>query len=629
MKKNCFIFVFLILLVTSLQSCDKKKPIDENIATADFFVQAEKTNFMFSPDGKRLSYIGFDDHCRNIFILDLVNPDSSKQLTYQSDMNVQYYFWADNESIVFSNTQSYRDSLRLMIIDVQTESQKYLIPPSREKLRWINKDSNKDELVAAISTKDSSIFDLYSIDMTTGEKELILQNPGNIARWYASSDGEVRLALTNDSLEESLLYRASTEQPFVEVKKNDFITSVFPIGFVRNSIDHIYALSNEGRDKIALVEIDLSTGEEVREIFSHPKVDINFDGYSTTTNEMLFASYTVDKNEQVFFDEKLESIVSKLKKQFEEKIIRILDVDLDTEQIIFKVYSDVDPGGVYYYNKVNDDLKLLVEEHPGLKGKRLNRMEPVQFTTRDNKQINGYLTFPGNKRKDCPLVVLVHDGPARRDVWGFNPEVQFLASRGFAVFQINYRGSSGFGKEFWTAGFKQWGGKIQTDIIDGVTWLIHEGVVDKDRVAIMGNGFGGYSALHAATFSTSMFKCAISTSGFSNLFTFFREIPPHLQQYLQLYYEVIGNPHLEPDLFRAISPVFHADKVKIPVLFVQGGKDNYSSITDANQFVQTLKKNNIPVKYIYKEEEGRRFKNEENKISYYLEVVHFLDEYLK
>src|SRR5690606_20421435 len=192
-----------------------------------------------------------------------------------------------------------------------------------------------------------------------------------------------------------------------------------------------------------------------------------------------------------------------------------------------------------------------------------------------------------------------------------------------------YRGSVGFGKEFYTAGFKQWGGKIQSDINDGVTWLINEGIADPKRVAIMGTGFGGYSALHATCFSPTLYACAISSSGYTNLFTYFKEIPPYYQSYTRLYHRIIGNPHKESDLFKAISPLFHAEKIRTPLLIFQGGKDRYNSTTDVNQFVQRVKNNNVPVRYIYNKEEGKKIRKEENIIAYYQEIEQFLETYLK
>lgn len=624
------VLVLFFFLFLSFIGCDTGITSQKKNAVEDFFSSPERSSFQLSPDGKKLAYIGYDNYCRNIFILDLEEPDSSKQLTYQTALDVQYYFWTDSDKIVYSNTQSHEDSLRILIADIHTEKQELLLPVSNEGIAWLNYHPNDSVLLAAIWQKGGGASNVYGININSKERYLVADNIGDIKRWYATSQGNIKLALTKDSLDESLLYRKSEAEPFQEVRKNNFKSTIYPIGFVQDAEDKIYAISSEDRERSAIVELDLTTGVST-ELFSHPEVDIADYGYRTDLRELQYVTFDTEKSEYHFFDNDLKDLVQQVKKEFPENEIDILFAKPENKQIVFRLYSDVNPGVIYYFDGRNGKFEFLAENYPKLDKSKLSEIKPVSFKARDQKTITGYLTFPKTQKssRKHPLVVLVHDGPHRRDSWGFNPEVQFLASRGYAVFQVNYRGSTGYGKDFWTAGFREWGGKMQTDIIDGVTWLIHEGRIDKNRIAIMGSGFGGYSALHAATFNTSLFSCAISSSGYSNLFTYFKEIPPYLQQYMQLFYEVIGNPHTEPDLFRSISPVFHADRVKIPVMFVQGGKDKYSSLTDVNQFVQTMKNNRVPVKFLYKEEEGKVFKKEENIISYYLEIEEFLNKYLK
>ncbi|HLR51077.1 MAG TPA: prolyl oligopeptidase family serine peptidase [Candidatus Sphingobacterium stercoripullorum] len=626
-------FILSISLGGVFTACDNKtKPRqgESLIPVADFFESPDRTNLSLSPDGRFLAYLGFDNHCTNIFLLDLIEPDSSKQLTYQEDLDVQYFFWVDSARIAFSNSQSFKDSVRMMLVDVQSEEIEPMFPAVPGKVRWVHipGSGRPDYLLAAMNDRDSSLFDLYRIDLENKTRELLDKNKGNISRWFASSDGQVRLALTSDSLEESLLYRPRNHLPFAEVLKIGLGTSVYPMGLVKDSLDVFYALSNVDRDKLALVKWDAKTGEEIELLLESDQVDINSGGYSTLHEDMLYTSSTLVKDSLTFYNDTLADNYKKIQGHFPGMMIHILDVDRSLDKLLFHVFSDVKPGGFYLYDAQVDSASLIVKSNPKLEGVDLHPTEAVTFRSRDDLPIQGYVTYPKGNKKNNPTVVLVHDGPGRRDYWGFNSQVQFLASRGYAVFQVNYRGSKGFGKDFWAAGFKEWGGKVQTDITDGVAWLIHQDIADKDRIAIMGSGFGGYSALYAATFNSSMFQCAISNSGYSNLFTFFKEIPPHLQPYLQLYYEMVGNPHKESDMFRATSPVFHADKVSIPVMLVQGGKERVSSVTDVHQFVRALKNNHIPVKYMYLEDDTRRLEKEENKISYYLEVEKFLYQYL-
>lgn len=624
----CF---FIGCLACVLVSCGKKLKDDALIPIEDFFVKPDKSSFKLSPDGQKIAYLGMDDHCKNVFVLDLQDKRNSKQLTYQSAMNVQYFFWASDSTIVFSNSQSNTDSLRIFAISVADEAMHQLLPTQKTKLRWLHSQQMRsDYLLASLNNRDSTVFDLYKIFLNGDTPELVTQNPGNISSWFPSPDGKVRLAVTSDSVQESILYRANERDPFKQVAITDYQTLIEPIGYVKNSLTNIYALSNDNRDKLALVEYNTATGQEERVIYSNSLVDLEDPGYSTHLQTLLYSSYTIDKNVKSFFDKAFEADYNKLAAKFKTKQIDILDTDNLNKNWIVRVYTDVNAGGIYHYDTQKQEATLLVEMNSKLSKVTLSPKQPISFQSRDGLTLHGYLTYPAiGASENLPVVVLVHDGPYRRESINYDAEVQFLANRGYLVFQLNYRGSAGYGKKFWAAGFKEWGGKIQTDIIDGVTWLIHQGVVDKNRVAIMGTGFGGYSALHAATYNSSFYKCAISMSGYTNLFTYLKEIPPYQQQYVKLFYNIIGNPIKEYDMFKANSPVFHADRVKIPVLFAQGGKDSYSSLTDANQFVQRLKNNNIPVKYIYREEEGRRFRSEENVVNYYQEVELFLKSYLK
>ena len=620
-----------VTLVCTSVGCKNSSSKDKLIPIEDFFVKPEKTNFKISPDGKKIAYLGLEDHCRNIFVLDLVDESRSKQLTYQSDMNVQYFFWVSDSMLVYSNAHSPMDSLRIFSISVSTEKSIALLPTQSTRLRWLSPQiSYGNYLLASLNSRDSTVFDLYKIYLDGTKPELVTKNPGNILHWIASPDGKVRLATTSDSVQESILYRASEAEAFKQVAITDYQTLIRPLGYVKNSLTNIYALSNDNRDKLALVEYNTTEGKEERVVYSHDKVDINPSGYSPYLQKLVYSQYIVNNKELHFFDADLAHKFQRLSAQFEKQTLDILDTDTSLNHWIVKVSTDVDAGSIYYYDAETNHITLLSDLNPKLKSMALQPKEPITFQARDGLTLQGYLTYPlGGKRNGLPVVALVHDGPNRRESMDFDAEAQFLANRGYLVFQLNYRGSSGYGKQFWAAGFKEWGGKIQSDIIDGVTWLIHQGIVDKNRVGIMGAGFGGYSALHAATYNSSFYKCAISMSGYTNLFTYFKEIPPYQQPYVRLFHNIIGDPVREADMFKAISPVFHADKVGIPVLFVQGGRDRFSSLTDANQFVQKVKNNNTPIRYIYREDEGRRFRSEENMITYYQEVEDFLAKYLK
>jgi len=622
------VLLVLAAVVVSLAGCDDHER--RRIPVEDFFSEPEKNDFRISPNGKYIAYLGLYKGRKNIYV---IHPDDSfreQRITSKTDWDIQSYFWANDNELIFTNDKR-SDSTQLFAVNRTSEAVRHLMPPLPVKMRWVSPTKViGNSFLISLNERDSSVFDVYRLRTDACKKELVARNPGNIIRWFADLDGKLRLALASDSVRETVLYRNTEQEAFRPVMSNSFRNSIMPLGFSRGEKSHVFALSNINRDKLALVEIDMETGEEVREIYSHPDVDINYGGYSSDRGEMSYATYATWKQQRHFLSAQTERVYRAISKELEGYEIDILDRDTSRRRFIVRSYTDKDPGAIYYYDMASRHLVKLAENSPALKDRVLAGMKPVTYKSRDGHSIQGYLTMPPrSKGKKVPVIVFPHSGPADRDKWGFHPEVQFFADRGFAVFQVNYRGSTGYGKEFWAAGFKEWGGKVQDDITDGVRWLIGQGIVDSARIGIYGAGFGGYSALHGACFNSDLYACAASYSGFMNLFTYLKEIPPHLKPYLQMYYEIIGNPESEPELIKAMSPVFHADKIRIPVFIAQGGKDSRSAVNETNQFVQKLKKRKVPITYILREEEGRYFRNEENRIQFYRELGAFFDKYLK
>lgn len=622
MLKYLGILSLVLLFFISCQSTRQ----EALIPIENFFSTPEKSHFQVAPNGKYIAYLEKSERGQNIFLKDLSNEKLSKQLTTFEDQKVSSFYWGSNEELIFSIDDIQTHTVQLYVVDVKTASVRNILPTTKGKMRWISPSKINDRsIIVALNERDSTFFDVYKISLTGKPKEMIIRNPGNMIQWYTAGSGDIHLAWTSDSIEESLLYRPHVNAPFKEVERNDFTESIVPLGYVKSSTTLIYALSNINRDKYALVEYNVAEGKEVRKLYEHPQVDLEASGYSVQLQEMLYSAYITDKEEKIFFNAKVEKLYAAIADELEGFQFKVIDRDSALTKIVIRTYTDVNPGAIYYYDVADKELHKLADNYPKLQNYKLATMEPIAYQSRDGQTIHGYLTFPvSGARKNLPVIVMPHDGPHRRDVWGFQPNVQFLANRGYAVFQMNYRGSVGYGKMFWSAGFKQWGGKIQEDILDGVDWLVASGVADKHKIGIFGEGFGGYAALFAACFQSSKFKCAASISGYTNLFTYFRDVPPFFKPYLQKFYQVIGNPTTESDLFKAISPVFHADKVSIPVFLVQGGKDRYNSVTDANLFVQKIQQNKVPVTYLLMDDEGKRFKNDAHIIQSYQELENFL-----
>ena len=257
-------------------------------------------------------------------------------------------------------------------------------------------------------------------------------------------------------------------------------------------------------------------------------------------------------------------------------------------------------------------------------------MKPVSYKSRDGLTIHGYLPLPvGKEARNLPVVVNPHGGPWARDVWGYNAEVQFLANRGYAVFQMNFRGSTGYGRKFWEASFRQWGRTMQDDITDGVQWLIKEGIADPKRVAIYGASYGGYATLAGVTLTPDLYAAAVNYVGVSNMFTFMKTIPPYWEPLREMFYEMVGNPEKDKEFLQAVSPVFHVDKIKTPLFVAQGARDPRVNKAESDQIVEALKKRGVAVEYMVKENEGHGFRNQENQFEFYEAMEKFLARHMK
>lgn len=620
---TAFTRLLLFFIVLTFWSCELKRPSE--ISIESFFSKPDKINFQLSPNGKYISYLKKYKGIRNIFIMDL-ETNKSERLTSETDIGVNFSFWANDEELIFFKERLPGDSLRLMAVNKDALSVRYVLPPTNVDMRWVGplKVNANGELLIGLNSRDSSVFDVYRIHIIDCIVEMVAKNPGNIIDWLPDNDGKIKLAIASDGHNETILYRDSENDIFKPVIENNFRTSVEPLGFSSTDKHHIFALSNQDRDKKALVEIDLTTGKEEKVLFNHKEVDIFRAGYSNKSGSMDFAIFSTWKPERFFFNKDLERVYKAISSQLTGYMIDVEGKDQSYTKFLVRAYRDTDPGAYYFYDLKLNKLRKLWEINPILSSEGLSTTELVSYVTKDGQNIYAYLTLPkGSKKSTYPVIVIPHNGPSSRTVWGYNAEVQFLASRGFAVFQPNYRGSTGYGKAFWTAGFKEWGKRVQEDIKEGTEWLISEGIADADRIGIYGFNFGGYSALHAACFNSDLFTCAASYSGMTNLYTYLKEIPPYYTPYMQMFYEMVGNPQMDGDYLRAYSPVFHANKIKIPVFIAQGGKDNRNNVNETNHFVKEMKNNGVNVTYMLKEEEGNFFREDQNRIDFYRNLEQF------
>jgi dipeptidyl aminopeptidase/acylaminoacyl peptidase len=488
---------------------------------------------------------------------------------------------------------------------------------------------SEDEVLVIMNKENTEAFDVYRLNIKTSDLELIVKNPGNVINWATDHNGVVRVAFTKDGTNDSVYYRDTEEQSFKKIITTTFKEKFFSIVFTSDNKD-IYALSDRGRDKIALVKYNINEDKEDEILFQHQDVDVDSFSYSKKHGTLSSVDYYTWKLEHVFFDKERKAIFDYISTQLpSDMVVEFITSDQDESLFIIKAYSDKVPNSYYLYNDKTKELKKLADSRPWLDSDNMSDTKPIQYKSRDALTINGYLTLPAGKDpKKLPVVVVVHGGPEARDTWGFDPEIQFLANRGYAVLQVNYRGSTGYGRSFWESSFKQWGLKMQDDLTDGVQWLINQGVADPSRIAIYGGSYGGYAALAGVTFTPDLYACAVDYVGVSNFFTFFEAAPAYWKPILEMMYEEMGDPVKDKELLTQISPLFHVDKIKVPVFIAQGAQDPRVNKKESDQIVQALKNRHIKVEYMVKMDEGHGFLNEENKLEFYKRAEKFLGQCL-
>ena len=368
-------------------------------------------------------------------------------------------------------------------------------------------------------------------------------------------------------------------------------------------------------------------------LYENKDYDVDALFYSRARKVLTAARFTSWKRERYFFDKQFEGMVGKLKKELGDVDFGFVSNNKAEDKYIVYSFSDKTQGAYYLYDVKTGKVDKIADLAPWLDEKEMAGMLPIEYKSRDGLTINGYLTLPKgytlDNAKNLPVVVNPHGGPWYRDEWGFNPEVQFLANRGYAVLQMNFRGSTGYGRKFWEASFKQWGKAMQDDITDGVNWLVDKGIADKSRVAIYGGSYGGYATLAGVTFTPDLYAAAVDYVGVSNLFTFMKTVPPYWKPMLDMFHEMVGDPKKDSLLMVAESPVMHADKIKTPLFVAQGKNDPRVNIDESNQMVEALKKRGIVVEYMVKDNEGHGFHNEENRYDFYRAMDKFLGEHMK
>ena len=600
----------------------------KQIPLRDFFKNPDQAAHALSPDGRYLAWLAPWESRRNIYVRPLAGGPTTR-VTSETARDIAGFGWKGSNRLIYGKDFGGDENFHIVSVDRKGEGLKDLTPGEKVKANVVDPlIDDDDHIIISHNRRDAKVFDVFRVNVNTGEEKLIAQNPGNITGWKTDHDGKLRVATTTDGVNTSLLYRDKEDASFKPILTTNFKESLSPLFFTFDN-RKLYVASNRGRDKAAIYAFDPASAKEGELLVEHPNVDVSGLNYSRKRKVLTNATWVTWKTERKFFDKETEVMWRDVEAKLPGYELAFTSSNRAEDKFIVAAFSDKTRGKRYLYDKATKKLDLIADVSPWLPENELADMKPIQYKSRDGLTINGYLTLPkGVAAKNLPVVINPHGGPWYRDAWGFNPEVQFLANRGYAVLQMNFRGSTGYGREFWAASFKQWGLKMQDDVTDGVQWLIKEGIADPKRVAIYGGSYGGYTTLAGLAFTPDLYAAGVDYVGVSNLMTFMKSIPPYWKPYLEMFAEMVGDMEKEEAMLKAASPVFSADKIKAPLLIAQGAKDPRVAKAESDQMVEAMKKRGVEVEYIVKDNEGHGFQNEENRFEFYEAMERFLKKHL-
>jgi dipeptidyl aminopeptidase/acylaminoacyl peptidase len=570
----------------------------------------------------------------NVWVAPVGSPvggEGFRPVTKDRTRGIRIYLWAeDNEHIVYLQDVGGNEDWRIHATDPETQETRDLTPFEGVQAQLLAKNHHfPDTLLVGLNKETAEIHDVYRLSISSGDLELVAKNPGNVASWVADRDFRVRgaVAATPEGGFD-LLFRETEDDEWrtlVSWGPEDALNSA-PLGFSGDG-KKMYLLDSRDANTTRLVVLDPESGA-LEVLAGDDRYDVGDVLINPDTYEVEAVAIEKARTEWTVLGESIREDFEALEK-LSRGDFALTSRDRADEGWLAAFTVD-DRGTSYYsYDRQTKEGVHLFDAWPDLARYTLAHMKPISLTSRDGLRIEGYLTLPpGVGREGLPMVLDVHGGPWARDGWGYNPEAQWLANRGYACLQVNYRGSTGYGKRFLNAGNKEWGAAMHDDLVDAVGWAVGEGVADPERVAIYGGSYGGYAALAGATFTPELFRCAVDIVGPSNLITLIESIPPYWSTFLATFYERVGNPEIEEEFLKSRSPLFSVEKIEIPILIAQGANDPRVKQAESEQIVAAMEEKGIDYEYLLFEDEGHGFARPENRLKFYAAAERFLAKHL-
>lgn len=647
--------IIVLMTATSILACSPQNktstPANEAETQAQQFVEpelisrelifgnADKWQGRISPDGKMMSWLAPLDGVQNIWLAPVDRPQEAKAVTRDTQRGIHLHMWSlDSKSVLYTQDQGGNENDHIYAVDANTGDIRDLtdIPDDAKAQIQAVSLQRPGVLLVGLNTRDRQLFDLYEIDIASGQRTLITENPG-FGGWVVDNNLKPVLALKpNADGSADYVKQVNGEwQSFMSVPAQDMLTSSI-VGFDKQN-QHFYMRDSRKRDKSALVKVNVESGESAL-VAESDKADIQQVMVHPQTRELLGYSVNYLTSDWYGVTEQASDDFTAIAAQLDGNF-QVLAMTNDGNQWVMYADAPQAPGVYYVYNRTNRKVSKMFDTKAELAQQPLQPMQALEIPSRDGKALVSYLTLPavtdtdqdGKADKAAPLVLTVHGGPWARDEYGFNSWHQWLANRGYAVLSVNYRGSTGFGKSFVNAAVGEFSGKMHDDLIDAVEWAINEGIAEPDKVAIMGASYGGYATLVGLTFTPERFACGVDLVGPSSLVTLVESFPEYWRPWLATtWYKYVGDP-IDPaqrEDMLARSPISRIDDIRSPLLIGQGANDPRVTKLESDQMVEAMQASQKPVTYINYPDEGHGFARPENNKSFSAVTEGFLAECL-
>lgn len=657
MKTSNYLLIAICFLVLSCAQKEKemaKTTIPDLVDRELYFGNPDKIQVRISPDGKYFSYRAPLNGVMNIWVAPIENPDGAQPITQDTLRGIQAYQWSfKSGNILYAQDKGGDENWHVHLVDVESKTDTDLTPQEeikgpdgkpltdqntgkiirpRADIMSVSRET-PNEILIQTNNSEPSNMDVFKIDLNTHKMNLVVKDDAFL-QIVADNNNDIRLAArTNpDGGQIIYKYKGGSWEEYFRVPQEDMLSFGF-FGFDKNNAN-VFMIDSRGRDKAALYTLNLETDEkkviaeseksDIADLLVHP-TNYEVEAYATNYLRKEWIPITDDAKEDLNY---LGS--------FKEGELTVYFRSTDNNTWILAYDSPQEYLKYYKYNRVAKKAELLVSSKPEFDNVELANMYPIEIESRDGLKLVSYLTIPreldldGRTSKPAPTVLLVHGGPWGRDNFGFNGLHQWLANRGYVVLSTNFRGSTGFGKDFVNIAAEEWAGKMHDDLIDAVNWMVDEKIADKEQVAIMGGSYGGYATLVGLTFTPDFFACGVDIVGPSNLNTLLNTIPPYWKSFRDVFVQHIGNPDTEEGaaLLADRSPLNRVDSIVKPLLIGQGANDPRVKQAESDQIVEAMNEKKIPVTYVLYPDEGHGFARPENNLSFFAVSEAFLAQHI-